>query len=210
MQEVNPIVVKASRSPRIDRVAARRRQLVELTMQLVQEKGFADLSVNELAERASMSVGGLYRYIKTKSDLLEMICDEINLDVDKRMAEAASEVRGVAEKLHAGFKVYWDACWEAAEPILMAYREWQSMPEAARQRYIAGEARISQFFSDLIRAGVAAEEFRAVDARLLATEMIMLAQLRAVKGWALRGVSRSEIFAEHWELIIGRLRVART
>jgi len=178
-------------------------------MQLVQEKGFADLSVNEIADRASMSVGGLYRYIKTKSDLLEMICDEINQDIDKRMAEATSNVRGVAEKLEAGFRVYWDACWDSAEPILMAYREWQSMPEATQQRYMAGETRVSQFFSDLIRAGVATEQFRSVDARLLSIEMIMLAQLRPLKGWALRDMSRSAIFAEHWKLIIGRLSVER-
>ncbi|NPT39197.1 TetR family transcriptional regulator [Paraburkholderia xenovorans] len=201
-----PAISDTTSTPRAQRVSARRRQLVELTMQLLKEKGFDLLSVNELAERASMSVGGLYRYIKTKSDLLEMICDETNKGLNEQMMERTSTVRGVKEKLRVGFEVYWQGCWDAAEPILTAYREWQSLPEAAQHRYIEQEKRVAEYFSDLIRAGVASDEFRVVDARLLAAEMIFLAQMRAVKGWAFHGWDRTAVFAEHWELIESRLR----
>jgi TetR/AcrR family transcriptional regulator, cholesterol catabolism regulator len=120
--------------------------------------------------------------------------------------EAAAGVRGVPEKLHVAFSIYWETCWDSHEPILMAYREWQSLPEEARRRYIEQETEIAEFLSDLIRAGVAIDEFRPVDARLLASEMIFLAQMRAVKGWAFRNWDRTTVFAEHWELINGRLR----
>lgn len=199
-------VSTVARVSRADRVIARKRQLIELTMQLVQEKGFALLSVNELAERASMSVGGLYRYIKTKNDLLEMVCDGINQGINQHMLEAATAVRGVPQKLQVGFQVYWEACWDAAEPVLMAYREWQSLPPEAQRRYISQEMQVSEYFGDLIRAGVASGEFRAVNSKLLASEMVFLAQMRAVKGWAVQDWDRADVFAEHWELIIGRLR----
>ena len=195
--------------PRTERVSAKRRRLGELTIQLVRERGFDTLSVNELAERASMSIGGLYRYIKTKNDLLEIVCDEINIDLSDRMAEASASAKGITAKLHVAFRVYWDMCWDSAEPILVAYREWQSLSASAQERYINQEKRLAEFLSDLIRAGVASDEFRPVDERLLASEMIMLAQMRAVKGWAFKGWPREAIFAEHWELILGRLRKAR-
>jgi AcrR family transcriptional regulator len=199
----------AARPPsarQLERVKLRRRELAELTMQLMREKGFDALSVNELAERASMSIGGLYRYIKTKTDLLEMIYDQINLGLDQAMVQAAASARGIQDKLQAAFKVYWETCWDSAEPILMAYREWQSLPPAARRRYMDKEAQIGEFFGELIRAGVIVDEFRAVDERLLASEMILLAQMRALKGWGFGGRDRSAVFAEHWELIRGRLR----
>jgi AcrR family transcriptional regulator len=183
----------------------RRHKLVELTMELIREKGFGPLSVNHLAERASMSVGGLYRYIKTKSDLLVMVCDEINRGINERMVEAAASVRGITEKLRAGFKVYWEACWDAAEPVLVAYREWPSLPPEARQRYIQQEKQIIESFADLIRAGVASGLFREADARLVAAEMVHLAQMRAVKGWAIRDWDRAKVFAEHWALVESRL-----
>ena len=51
----------------------------------------------------------------------------------------------------------------SSEPILMAYREWQSLPEAARHRYTEQEQQIGGFLADLIRAGVvpAPEHHRA-------------------------------------------------
>jgi len=189
-----------------ERFQARRRQLAALTMKMVREKGFDSVSVNELAERAEMSIGGLYRYIKTKSDLLELICDEINLGLHARMLEAAAAARGIEQKLLSAFQVYWNTCWDSADPILTAYREWQSLPSAARQRYREEEIKIAEYFGDLIRAGIVSDEFRAVDERILASEMIFLAQMRALKSWVFRGVEQSAVLDEHWKLIIGRLR----
>jgi hypothetical protein len=115
-------------------------------------------------------------------------------------------VRGVPEKLRVVFEVYWNACWDSAEPVLVAYREWQSLPVEAQQRYIKQEAQVTEYFGDLIRAGVASGEFREVDSRMLASEMVFLAQMRAVKGWAFRNWDRAAVLSEHWELIHGRLR----
>jgi len=158
-----------------------------------------------LAERASISVGGLYRYIKTKSDLLEMVYDEINLGIEQQMISKASEQRGTLDKLRVAFLVYWDACWDAAGPVLLAYREWQSLPQPAQKRFVAKENQVAEYFCELIREGAASGYFAEVNPRLLAMEMIMLAQLKALKGWAVRGFQRSEMFAEHWQLVASRL-----
>jgi len=53
---------------------------------------------------------------------------------------------------------------------------------------------------------VASGEFRKANERLLASEMILLAQMRALKGWAFGNIDRATVFAEHWELIRSRLR----
>jgi AcrR family transcriptional regulator len=191
-----------------DRVSERRRQLGEITLSLVRERGFDALSVNELAERASMSVGGLYRYIKTKSDLLVIVCDEINRGLFDRMADAAGAARGITAKLCAAYSIYWETCWDNALPILLAYREWQSLPTDAKKRYIVQEKQIAGRLGDLIRAGVASEEFRAVDELLLAHDMIMFAQMKAVKGWVFEGYNRGAVYAAHLDSVLSRLRVA--
>lgn len=198
----------AVRTPRADRVAARRRLLVDLTIKIIREKGFDELSVNELAERASISVGGLYRYIKTKSDLLVMVYDEINLGIDQTMITKVSQVQGATEKLRVAFLAYWNACWDGAQPVLLAYREWQSLPKPAQRRFVTKEDQVAEYFCDLIRTGVASKEFADVNPRLLAVEMVMLAQLKALKGWAVRGFERSEMFADHWQLVVSRLQRA--
>ena len=40
--------------------------------ELIVERGFDSLSVNELAQRCGISVGGMYRHIRTKTDVLVM------------------------------------------------------------------------------------------------------------------------------------------
>jgi TetR/AcrR family transcriptional regulator, cholesterol catabolism regulator len=192
---------------RQERSRQRRHHLSQVVMQLIHERGFDAVSVNEVAKRAAMSIGGLYRHITTKSDLLEMVCDEINDNLIEDMIAAAEVARGVKSKLEAAIRTYWERHWDAAPSILVAYREYQSLGEEAKKRYTAEERRIAEFFGDLIRAGVAVEEFRKVDDRLLAHEIILLAHMRALKGWVFEGRTRDFVLAEHLDLIFSRLRV---
>lgn len=191
---------------RQERARQRRHHLSQVVMQLIQERGFDTVSVNEVAARAEMSIGGLYRYIDTKNDLLEMVCDEINDNLIEDMVAAAEIAHGVKDKLQAAIRTYWERHWDAAPSILVAYREYQSLGEAAKKRYTAEERKIAEFFGDLIRAGVAVGEFRKVDDRLLAHEIILLAHMRALKGWIFEGRTRAFVLTEHLDLIFSRLR----
>lgn len=193
-------------SRRADRVGLRRRELGHLATQLLQERGYGALSVNEVAERASMSIGGLYRYISKKSDLLEMAIDEINLSLYEKMVETSNLERGVTARLVTAFRVYWETCWDTAGAILIAYREWGSLPPEAQRRYLEMETQVADFLADLLRAGVASGEFRQVDDRLMAHELILLAHMRALKGWALRGRDRNVVLEEHITLVLARLQ----
>jgi AcrR family transcriptional regulator len=193
-----------------ERSRQRRRMLTQVVSELIKERGYAAISVNEVAERASLSVGGLYRHIGTKSDLLEMVCDEINLDLLEEMKVAAVKQRGVAAKLKAAIQVYWLRHWDTSAAILVTYREYPSFSTEAKKRYREEERRIAEFLADLIRAGSLAEEFREADDRLLAYEIILLSHMRALKGYTYEGRDRDAVLAEFLELIFSRLRLADT
>ncbi len=191
---------------RQERARKRRQLLTEVVMELVKERGFDAVSVNEVAERASLSVGGLYRHIGTKNDLLEMICDEINLDLLSDMKAAAATARGASAKLKAAIRTYWDRHWDASAAVLIAYREYQSLSPEAKARYRAEEKTLTEFLSDLIRAGMIMEEFREVDDRLLASEIVFLSHMRALKGYVFKGQDRTAILNELLEMVFSRLR----
>ena len=183
----------------------RRRELSAVVTRLVEERGFDSISVSEVAEEASISVGGLYRYIKTKNDLLELVCDEINLELLEQMKAAADAEKGIRNKLKAAISHYWLKHWKASAAIIVAYREYQSFSKAASQRYARQEREIVEYLADLIRAGVLVEEFRDVDARLLAYEIILLAHMRALKAHAVKDKDPDFVLEEHLELIFSRL-----
>lgn len=192
---------------RQERARKRRQLLSAVVMELVKERGFDAISVNEVAERASLSVGGLYRHIETKNDLLEIICDEINLDLLADMKAAAAKERGAAGKLEAAIRTYWNRHWDSYAAVLVAYREYQSLSAEAKARYRAEEQCVAEFLSDVIRAGMIVEEFREVDDRLLANEIIFLSHMRALKGYVFKGRERETILTELIEFVFSRLRI---
>lgn len=188
----------------------RRKHLAKVVTQLASEKGFDAISVSEVAERAEMSVGGLYRYISTKHDLLEMVCDDIHLESLEELKQAAKAAKGIANKLTAAYTCYWHRHWSAHASIAIAYREYKSLPEATQGRYLEHQNKIASFFGDIIRAGIMAEEFVDLDEKILAHEMIFLAHMRALKGWALSDRTPQQLLDEHLLLILCRLGVKNT
>jgi AcrR family transcriptional regulator len=167
------------------RGADRRRQITAAAITLIQERGYERVSVSDLAEAAELSVGGMYRHIKSKTDLLVMACEGVYGDLRERLVDAAAAEDDPADRLAAAMRLYLDACAENREPILLLYREYRSLPPDARQRFIDREGAIADVFGDLVRAGLRAGRFWACDPRVVAHDIVLLGHLPALKGWAL-------------------------
>lgn len=199
--------IKRSEGTQSGRTRRRREQVISVAQKLMKERGYDAVSVNEVAEIASISVGGLYRYIGTKSDLLEMICDEINLGVIPEMRKAAAAQTDQADKLRAAFSVYWNRVWDYASSISVAYREYIHFPEEFKQRHTKEQADIANTFAEIIRSGISDGTFAEVDAYVLSYQMLLLSHIRVLKGWALREYDKMAIFEENIHLVLARLRL---
>jgi len=58
-------------------IAIRREQMIEGAIKLFKEKGFHRATTREIAKAAGFSIGTLYEYIRTKEDVLYLVCDSI-------------------------------------------------------------------------------------------------------------------------------------
>jgi len=188
------------------RSLARRERLAAVAGELIVERGFDSLSVNELAQRCGISVGGMYRHIRTKADVLVMACESIYGGVLEDLAAAAERHADPEQRLAAAVEAYLAAC--AANPrILMTYREYGRLPAAARRRYMDREVAIAELLGELVAAGVAAGRFGPVDPFVVAYDIVLLGHLPALKGWALRGrVGEAELPRHQVELLLATLR----
>lgn len=154
-----------------------------MATQLIKERGYDAFSVNELAERAGISVGGLYRYITTKSDVLVMVCEGIYGSLRSQLVEVAAAHEEPVDKLAAVTETYLHACEANREHILLMYREYRHLPPDAQQRYMAREQAIADVFADVILAGVRRGAFRQVDPSAVSHAILLLGHLPALKGW---------------------------
>ena len=184
------------------RSAARRRHLTSVATQLIQERGFESVSMNELSQAAGMSVGGLYRYIKTKTDVLVMACEDIYGDLRERLVDATQAHTSAEEGLAAAVSVYFESCLDFSDRILLMYREYRHLPADAQQRYMSQERAIADVFADLLRRGVRHEEFEPMDHLLLAHDIVLMGHLPALKGWALRGRDRRQLVSNQVDIAL--------
>ena len=170
------------------------------------DKGFDTLSVSDIAEAAGLSVGGIYRYITTKTDLLVMVCKGIYDGVREELGEVVAGDLPIAEKLERAIGLYLLACEDRRAEITMVYREYRRLPVDAQQYFMLREQAIADVFVDLIRAGCSSGVFAPVNARLLALDIVFLGHMPSLKGWALRGVAEPpEVRDEQIKLILARV-----
>lgn len=187
--------------------AQRRQRLLAVATELIRERGYEAFSVNELAERAGMSVGGLYRYITTKSDVLVMVCEGIYGSLRTELVEVAAAYEILDEKLAAVIETYLRACATTREHILLMYREYRHLPPDAQQRYMAREQAIADVFGDLVLAGVRCGAFRPVDPPVVSHAILVLGHLPALKGWMLgERDGDAEYIRQQADLIMNSLR----
>lgn len=191
------------------RRAAMRTKLIQTTIELTYRKGFEALSVQEIADHAGISVGGLYRHISTKSDLLVMACEDIFDGLKEEMIDAIQNEPSISEKLRKAMHAYGNTCFERADTIRVTYREFLSLPHEARARFKEQENEIAQVLQDIIRAGIYANVFVAVDDRIIALEIMFLAHMSSLKNWALHGYDISTIIDEHAKLFLSRLCIPK-
>jgi len=181
----------------ITRVAAR-----EIT-----EHGFDSLAVSDIASAAGVSVGGIYRYITTKTDLLVMVCRGIYDGVREQLGEIVAGDDPLDQRLATAVDLYLRECEGQREQIAMVYREYRNLPQDAQQFFMQRESAIADVFADLIRAGCKRGTFQPVDATVLAMDIVFLGHMPSFKGWALRGVVTDEEFRrEQVALVMSRVR----
>ena len=92
------------RRPKGDKRARTRSRLIEVAAQLVEEKGYDGMTLQEVARRAGMSNGAIYGNFRNREDLLAAIGPTYWPQVRPRTAPGASvaeTLRGVAEALIA-------------------------------------------------------------------------------------------------------------
>lgn len=69
-------------------IKVRREQIIKGAIKLFKEKGFHKTTTREIASESGFSIGTLYEYIRTKEDVLFLVCDSIHEQVRERIAQA--------------------------------------------------------------------------------------------------------------------------
>ncbi len=133
-----------------DLVAKRRRQIVDAAVTLFMEKGFHKTTTREIARAVGFSIGSLYEYVKSKEDILFLVCDAIHADMKDGVTLALDRASGSKEVLPAMIREYFLVCNRLDRHILLIYQEAKSLPSHFRKKVLDDEVKITGLFVDAL------------------------------------------------------------
>jgi AcrR family transcriptional regulator len=155
----------ATVTPRQRRKDARPQELLDAALELFVEKGFAATRSEEVAARAGVAKGTLYRYYPSKDELFKaMVRENLSVHIVESAAQAAQHEGSIAELLGHMMQAWWAKVGHGRAGVVCKIMmvEARHFPELARF-YVDEVITPSQnLVGGLIERGIRSGEFRAV------------------------------------------------
>jgi AcrR family transcriptional regulator len=169
-------------------VQKRRDQMIKGAVTLFKEKGFHRTTTREIAKAAGFSIGTLYEYIRSKEDILYLVCDSIYDHVRERLEQDLEQNIGTLSSLKLGVGHYIRVVDEMQDEVLVMYQEIKSLTKDALPYVLKKEFEMAAMFESLIVRCVENGELQLSknQIELISHNIIVKGQMWAFRRWALQ------------------------
>lgn len=143
----------------------KREELIKATYQVVAEKGYSAVTLQDIAERAGVSKGSTLYYFATKEELFLGALEWIIEKVHARIGEAVAAVDDPVEKVKAAMGAIFANAQESRQ-FFLAYSDFVSLGTRNKRfhdlnaRFYHGCCNLDR---EIIEAGIKAGRFRTLD-----------------------------------------------
>ncbi|MBB5170522.1 TetR/AcrR family transcriptional regulator [Rummeliibacillus stabekisii] len=168
-------------------IEKRRTEMIQGAVRLFKEKGFHRTTTREIAKSAGFSIGTLYEYIRTKEDILYLVCDRIYLEVQHQLGpfqQREASIEGLIEAITQ----YYMLVDSMQDEMLVMYQESKSLPKDALDYVLAKEIEMAGIFENLLSGCVELDQmkFSLKEIKLLAHQIVIQGQAWAFRRWVWR------------------------
>jgi len=138
-------------------------RIMEATLAVANEKGFAAMSLRDLAGRTGLSMGGLYAYIGSKEDLVALIQAQGGRQTRQVMEAELEGVADPRERLRTAIRTHLYLSEVLRPWFFFAYMEARQLPARLRAQAIGMERDTEALFAGIIADGQRRGVFREID-----------------------------------------------
>lgn len=166
---------------------ARRLQIVQAAVGLFVDQGFHKTTTRQIAQAANMSIGGMYEYVRSKEDILYLVCDHIHASIEARLKALLGRTETGREALVKAMAAFFQVCDELSDHVLLIYQETKSLPAEARSYVLANDVRIAGLFREIIDRGQVDQslELNGLEAELIAHDIVVSGHMWTFRRWRL-------------------------
>ncbi len=181
----------------------RRKQIFDTAIHLFMQKGVANTSMREIAKAIGITTGGLYHFVESKDEIIRLVAEN-SLYFHQSVKTIRKNLGNVSptEAFRACVKFWLTVPPPALEQTAFLDREKVHMEPDVQEKVSSVVRDLIHFFEDLIKDGIAAEEFETDDVTLVAFNTYMLRGLFATRRWFLKDLVTCEEYASRMTNII--------
>lgn len=177
-------------------VERRRAQIVLAARAVFRDKGFHRATVRDIGRAAAVTQGTLYNYVRTKEDILFLICDELVNTYRSLVKDVTQRYRDPDQRLRAALEGLIRIMDQHQDDVLLMYHESHSLPKRALKHVLSRVGEFIRDFAALVDAASIAKSPRH-NPRLIANILTFLPAIVALRRWDLRRCAEtSEVAAE--------------
>lgn len=168
-------------------VEKRRTQMIKGAVTLFKEKGFHRTTTREIAKAAGFSIGTLYEYIRTKEDILYLVCDFIYDEVQEKLQKEIEQSDGTLESLKLTIAYFYKVMDDMQDEVLVMYQEVKALTKDALPYVLNKELRMVGMFEKVITKCVENGELSLTDKQisLVSHNIFVQGQMWSFRRWAL-------------------------
>lgn len=152
-----------------------RERIVEAAVRLLARQPFADITVERLREDLNLSKGGLYHHIRSKSEILLLVCEHAGEAMLAALENARGTVGTPRQRLEVLIGSHLDVVDRYGGALWAFFSEREHMDVVDRERVLQWERRYLEGVVDLLEEAKHSGELRDVDLVVLAHTVIGVA-----------------------------------
>ena len=160
---------------------SRKKQIIEIAQNMFREKGYAGTSMRDLANAVGIEAASLYNHIKSKEELLLLIC----VDVAQDFFDALDEIKDVEmpaeEKLALVIEKHVVIVTQNLDGAAVFLHEWLFLQKENFNRLKNIRKRYRQEFQKIVQAGVDDGTFKNINPKLYS--LSVLSALNWIYDW---------------------------
>ena len=167
-------------------VMKRRNQMIKGAISLFKEKGFHRTTTREIAKESGFSIGTLYEYIRTKEDVLFLVCDSIYEQVKQRLELVIAKEVPSVKMLKNVVRAYFELMDEMQEEVLVMYQEVKSLEKEAQVYVLKKEREMVDMLKQVIESCLPEHNISDMDTELIANNIFIQGQMWGFRRWILQ------------------------
>lgn len=168
-------------------IQKRRNQIINGAVALIKEKGYHRMTTREIAKASGFSIGTLYEYIRTKEDVLYLVCDRIYDQVSDRLQVIMDTEPGTVEGLKTAIAHFFRVMDEMQDEVLIMYQELKSLTKDALGYVLEKELLLVELFREMLQRCVNNNELDLTEEQidLAAHNIYVQGQMWGFRRWIL-------------------------